>query len=204
MTLAQHLATTNEHYTPGPIIEAARVVLGGIDLDPASCPVANETVRAASIYTKADDGLSRAWPGRVWLNPPGGIVRWDGARWAEHKGGGGESQTLLFWTRLVDEWRHGRTTAAVFLGFTLEIIRLSQRSPLPRVQPIPVPHFIRCYPRDRIRFGGDGGPAPTHANVIAYLPPRGADHAEHFERFRTAFDKFGLCEPGCNAYAPII
>lgn len=171
--------------------------MGGIDLDPGSCAVANETVRAAHYYSKELDGLAHPWPGRVWCNPPGGLVRWDGARWAPHKGGGGESQTLLFWTRLVDEYQSGRCAQAVFLGFTLEIIRLSQKSPLPRVQPMPVPLFIRCYPRDRIKFGGDGGnAAPTHPNVIVYLPPRDEPQPVAFARFDAAFAQFGICEPG--------
>lgn len=39
---------SEEYYTPAPIVEAAREVLGGIDLDPASCDMAQETVRAIS------------------------------------------------------------------------------------------------------------------------------------------------------------
>lgn len=61
MTAAQLINQTSgdvEYYTPAFIVEAAREVLGGrIELDPASCDFANQTVKARRIFT--DPGLEQ-------------------------------------------------------------------------------------------------------------------------------------------------
>lgn len=57
--------SSDEYYTPKCIIDA----LGHFDLDPAT-PVNPRWRTADVMYTKEDDGLSKEWFGRVFLNPP--------------------------------------------------------------------------------------------------------------------------------------
>lgn len=87
---------SNEWYTPLDYISAARQVLGDIDLDPASCQVANEKVKATEYYDVDDDGLTLPWNGRIWLNPPYG----DPLPWVE---------------KLTSSFREGTVTAALLL-----------------------------------------------------------------------------------------
>lgn len=60
----------DEWYTPEKYIEAAREVMGTIDLDPASNEFANETVKATTFYDEESNGLEQKWFGNIWLNPP--------------------------------------------------------------------------------------------------------------------------------------
>lgn len=69
-----------EYYTDPRIVEAAREVMGGIDLDPASCKYANDNfVKARCYYSLRQeddsacigvDGLSHHWFGKLFLNHP--------------------------------------------------------------------------------------------------------------------------------------
>jgi hypothetical protein len=88
--------------TPPRYLEAARAVLGEIDLDPASSEVANQTVKATRYFTREDDGLSRPWHGSVFCNPPYGKSA-------------NQSNQGLFAAKLVAEYEAGRVRAAILL-----------------------------------------------------------------------------------------
>jgi len=80
---ASHSGGTDEWLTPPAIIDALRP----FDLDPCA-PVKRPWETAAHHFTIEDDGLSRPWEGRVWLNPPYGneTGKWL-ARLADHGNG---------------------------------------------------------------------------------------------------------------------
>lgn len=148
-----HSSNTNEWYTPKWLTERARTLLGGIDLDPASCELANGLVCAERYYTEADDGLSKPWNGRVWLNPPYG------------RGEGNVSNQDTWSAKLIGEWVLGNVDSGLLL-----VNAVPDRNWFRRLWGFPL-----CFLYDRVRFvdvHGEPGPAPTHPNVIVFLPSK--------------------------------
>lgn len=149
---------TNEWYTPARYLDAARTVLDGIDLDPASCHAANETVQAREFYTEDTDGLSKQWLGRVWLNPPYGRIAGD------------------FIERLADQYDAGNVQSAIALiNAHCTDTRWFQR----------LWDHTLCFTDHRIDFaaGTDERSGSTHGSVFAYLGPNPQLFAKHFAEF---------------------
>lgn len=70
-SLINQTSGTWDYYTPDYLAEAARLTMGGIDLDPASSAKANETICALRYFTVEDDGLKQVWRAEsVWMNHP--------------------------------------------------------------------------------------------------------------------------------------
>ena len=175
----KHSSKNGCHITPVEVLVAARELMGGVDLDPASCAEANTAVRARRYFTQEDDGLSKRWKGRVWLNPPGGI---DDNR---------DSKPKVRWRHLVGEYVAGRASCALFLGFSIEVLQTTQID----AGDLPIPlDFPFCVPSRRLAFltvkNGSlvVGKSPTHANVIVWLPPRCDARGE---KFKEIFSRFG-------------
>lgn len=209
MPNAKHSSETNEHFSPPDIVEAAREALKVIELDPASSEKANTIVKAKNIISLPRNGLLERWYGRVFINPPGGLVDDQGRpviRKAngkegctvtgecglppEHTHSGVTSSSVAWWRKLARSWFEGDVEAAVFLAFSIEFVQTSQDEDQ-LVSPL---DCAACYPRDRIRFlrEKDGelvvGASPTHASCLFYLPARWDLKGEHFKR---AFSKIG-------------
>lgn len=150
----------NEWYTPDEYLDAARAVLGGFDLDPASSDAAQEKIGAAAYYTKEDDGLKKPWHGRVWLNPP-------------------YSQPLIshFIDRLCEAVESSEIDAAIMLTHNYTDTRWFHRA-------AHVADAI-CFTRGRIKFYSPDGQiaAPTQGQAFFYFGPGVSDFVEQFSDF---------------------
>lgn len=147
--LARH-----DWHTPAEIVEAAREVLGALDLNPASCERANETVRAARFYSPKQDGLKRPWFGRLWMNPPYG-------------------RFIALWVaRLVHEYEKGNVTEAVaLLPARVDTAWFARLDAYPR-----------CHIRGRLKFNNveNGAPFPS---AVFYFGPDPEHFRAVFGRF---------------------
>lgn len=152
----------NEWYTPAQFIEAARAVLGGFDLDPASSEIANRTVKADRIFTQEDNGLKQEWPvGRIWMNPP-------------------YAQPLMgqFADRFAAEVRRGSEG----------IVLVNNATETAWFQTMAAECSAICFPKSRIKFvdpDGNASGAPLQGQAIIYSGPDP-------EVFQEAFAPFGL------------
>jgi phage N-6-adenine-methyltransferase len=122
VSMLRGFSGNNQWYTPYRFVEAAREVMGGIDLDPATCALAQETVRAERFFTEADDGLAQSWGGRVWMNPPystGLIDKFTGKLIQEYQAGNVSQAVVLVDNRTDTRWFHGLAGACSRVCFTL-------------------------------------------------------------------------------------
>jgi len=152
----------NEWYTPPEYIAAARRVMGGIDLDPATSEIANKTVGATKIFTAEDDGLTQEWPiGRIWMNPP-------------------YAQPLIgqFSERMAQETQLG-SEAIVLVNNATETVWFQTMANV---------CSAICFPKSRIKFlDPDGKPsgAPLQGQAVIYFGP-------NVQSFIAEFSVFGF------------
>jgi ParB family chromosome partitioning protein len=164
----QHSHKSSEWYTPEWLMDAARDVLGPIDLDPASNAIANRFVQAAEWFDIRRDGLyGDAWckpggePASIWLNPP--------------------SPAWLWWGRLMEQNRNGAVEHAIFVAFNVQLAQVSQGKGCPSILGFPV-----CWFSKRIKFVGNGN-SPANASALVYVPGT----VDNSGQFKLTFRKYG-------------
>lgn len=185
MTLAQHQSKSCRWQTPPDLLNRCRLVLGEIDLDPASEFEANENVRAERWLGESDDGLAAKWsigePVSVFLNPPGGRRS-------------NRSLTCLFWQRLCKEAHYGGVSHAIFVAFSLGALQTTHR-----YGPWSACEFPHCIAAQRIRYNnpdGTPGPSPPVGSAIVYVPGT-------IDRTRLFYDTFRDLGTVCVPYRPV-
>ena len=159
------MSMSNEWYTPAIYVNAARKLMNGIDLDPASCELANKTVRAGRYYTKEDDGLTKPWLGKIWLNPPYG-----------YNGPTRQKGNVGAWiNRLIEQYELGHATEAVLLVNATTEKRWFD----------PLWHYPICFVSKRISFYSSDGEygRPPHANAIIYFGSQERQFVNIFSQF---------------------
>lgn len=135
-----HSSASNEHYTPMEILDAVFEVLEYIDLDPCSEGGWPPNVPASAHYTKEMDGLTRAWEGKVFMNPPYG-------------------REVKDWVaKLLEEYEAGRCTEAIALVAARTDTKWWRR----------LRDFPCCLVEGRITFVGNEDPAPF-PSALFYL-----------------------------------
>ncbi len=155
-----HNSGNNEWYTPLEYIEAARAVMGGIDLDPASTAEANKIVKATRFYDVEDDGLQHPWAGRVWLNPPysSDLIGRFCDRLATHVASGAVPEAIVLVNNATEtSWFNALISCASAIVF----------------------------PRGRVKFWGPHGQtgAPLQGQALIYCGPSPATFLEVFACF---------------------
>jgi len=150
-----------EWYTPQDYVEAARLTMEKIDLDPASSETANGTIKAETYYTKEQDGLKQPWFGSVWMNPP-------------------YSQPLVtqFCDKLVEEYTNGTIKQACVLVNNATETKFYQNM-LKNCTAV-------CFIKGRVKFidkNGNSKGAPLQGQTILYFGKQPGLFEENFSYF---------------------
>lgn len=177
-----------EYYTPPEITAAAREVMGGIDLDPASSDAANRLVQAKTYYTLQHNGLSRPWFGRVWMNhpfhrgeqpcpPDHSKCKKRGCITRGHHIGRAIPGNIEWVEKLIDSYERGQVREAICITF----------SSMSEGWMIPLLGYPQCFPHGRIHYqraDGSRADSATKGSVITYLGP-------DYRKFAAVFRRFG-------------
>lgn len=178
--------------TPVEYLPYIDALLGDIDLDPCSTHHANvQFLRAEQIYTLKEDGLNieTPWKGKVYLFPPtygrcSFSIQRQTWRWSSKAGANARAPSVIWFRRLLKEWKLRNVTEALFYTIYPEMMRVC-----PEMWDFPV-----CIPTDRSNLIHGRKlfrlQQPMYWGYFVYLPPPSLG-TEPTQRFREIFSHLG-------------
>ena len=183
---------TYDWLTPLEYIPYIDALLGDIDLDPCSTHHANaQFLRAKKIYTLKEDGLNMQdpWTGKVYLFPPTygrcSFNKYRGTwRWSTKAGAAAKAPSVIWFQRLLREWKLRNVQEALFYTIYPEMIRIC-----PEMWDYPI-----CIPTTRANLVQGNElfrlKSPVHWGYFIYLPPLEFGFNQ-VDRFKDIFSNIG-------------
>lgn len=183
---------THDWLTPVEYLPYIDALLGDIDLDPCSTHSANvQFLRANKIYTLKEDGLNieEPWTGKVYLFPPTygrcSFSKDRGTwRWSMKAGAAAKAPSVVWFQRLLKEWKLRNVSEALFYTTYPEMMRIC-----PEMWDYPV-----CVPKDRANLVHGQKyfrlKSPIFWGYFIYLPPLELGFAQ-VDRFKEIFSEIG-------------
>jgi phage N-6-adenine-methyltransferase len=130
-----HYSSESEQWnTPQLIIDRVLKVMRTIELDPCSNSHDNPNIPAQCVYTEEDNGLSHAWFGTVYMNPPYGdvIKEWVEKLASDYEDGHLQEAIALLPARTDTQWfRRLRDYPRCFVWGRLRFSDATNSAPFP-------------------------------------------------------------------------
>lgn len=157
-----------EYFTPMSIVVAAERVMGSIDLDPASCELANQRIHAGKFFTKKEDGLSKEWFKNVFINHPFG-----------------RKENPLWVRKMVYEYNRMEVNTIICITFAATSEEWFQ----------PLMEFQQCFLTPRTNFYLPDGTLKrgvSKGSVVTYMGPSLDRFATEFKAMGTIKIRYGI------------
>ncbi|MCP4867084.1 MAG: hypothetical protein GY897_24385 [Alteromonas sp.] len=181
---------TFEYYTPEIWVNAAREVMGGIELDPASSLTANLVVMADHFFDEETNGLKQPWIAQsLWMNHPFHRgekpcpTNRDKCKKKTCKTRGHHIDTPIpsnmdWVTKLISEYEAGNVKQAICISFASTSEGWFKK----------LLKYPQCFPNGRIQYYKPDGTLDnnvTKGSCLTYLGPDYLKFADVFKRYGT-------------------
>lgn len=189
-TLINQSSGSFEYYTPELWVNAARQVMGGIELDPASSLTANMIVMADRFFDKEINGLEQAWMANsLWMNHP--FHRGEKPCPTDHSKckkktcqsrgyhiNNAIPSNMDWITKLINEYNSGNVKEAICITFASTSEGWFKK----------LLQYPQCFPDGRVQYYKPDGTLDnnvTKGSCLTYLGPNVSKFAQVFKTYGT-------------------